>query len=125
MTQHGDIAWSELLTPDPAAARAFFEDIAGWTVDEMDQGEGMPPYLVCSANGRPVAGIMDLNAPDLGGAPPGWSTYLHIDDVDAACAKTTALGGTVIRAPFDVPNAGRIAMIADPTGTVVGLMTPE
>ena len=45
-------------------------------------------------------------------------------DVDAAVAETTALGGEIRRPPFDMPGIGRIAIVADPTGAVMGLMTP-
>ncbi|MEM1277335.1 MAG: VOC family protein [Pseudomonadota bacterium] len=124
-TQQGDIHWSELMTRDPAGARAYFEEIVGWSVEEVPMGDGEPPYMVCSANGKPVAGIMDINAPDFDGISPHWDTYIHVDDVDAACAKTLEIGGQVIRQPFDVEMAGRIAIVADPTGSVVGLISPN
>ncbi|MEM7668728.1 MAG: VOC family protein [Pseudomonadota bacterium] len=124
-TRHGDIHWSELMTRDTAKARAYFEQTAGWTIEEMPMGDAEPPYLVCSANGQPVAGIMDMNAPEFDGIPPNWTTFIHVDDVDLACAQTTEAGGQVMRAPFDVPVAGRIAIVADPTGAVVALITPN
>lgn len=124
-TKHGDIHWSELLTRDTAKARAYFEEIAGWSIEEAPMGEGEPPYLICSANGEMVAGIMDMNGPEFEGFPSNWTTYIHTDDVDAACAKTTEMGGQVMREPFDVPMAGRIAIVSDPAGGVVGLITPN
>ncbi|MEM8791226.1 MAG: VOC family protein [Pseudomonadota bacterium] len=124
-TKHGDIHWSELVTRDTAGARAYFESIAGWSVEEVPMGDGQRPYLVCSANGHPVAGIMEMGGPDLEGMAPAWITYIHVDDVDAACAKTSELGGKVISEPFDVPMAGRIATVVDPTGAMVGLITPN
>ncbi|MEM6932621.1 MAG: VOC family protein [Pseudomonadota bacterium] len=124
-TKHGEIHWSELMTRDTAAAKAYFEKIAGWTVDEMPMGDEEPPYLVCSANGAPVAGIMDMNAPEFDGMQPNWTTFIHVDDVDKACAQTEADGGTIVRPPFDVAMAGRIAVVADPTGGIVALITPN
>ena len=124
-TQHGDIHWSELLTRDTGKARAYFAEIAGWQVNEVPMAPDQPPYLLCEAHGRPVAGIMDMNRPEFEGMPPNWTTFIHIDDVDQACARTIEMGGHVLREPFDVAQAGRIAIISDPTGGVVGLITPN
>lgn len=120
---HGDIHWSELATGDVAGAKAFFEKIAGWTVVDTPMPEGM--YHVCMVGEKPVAGIMSLDMIEGSGEmPPHWMTYIAVDDVDAAVRETAAAGGTVIREPFDVPQAGRIAIIQDPGGAVVGIMTP-
>lgn len=122
MSQHGTIHWSELITGDVAAATAFFKKIAGWQISEMPMPNGT--YNVCMAGEKPVAGIMSgdmMGQPD---HPPTWMTYIAVDDVDAACRKAGKTGGKVLKDPFDIPNVGRIAMIKDPTGAVVGLITP-
>ena len=120
--QHGAIHWSELATSDVHGAKSFFQTVAGWEIAEMPMPDGT--YYVCSASGRPVAGIMSLDMIEGDGMPPCWTTYIAVDDVDKAVGQTEAGGGTVMRAPFDVPNVGRIAIIADPAGAVVGLITP-
>lgn len=122
-TQPGEVHWSELMTRDPAAARAFFETVAGWTIEEFPMGEG-PPYSVCMAGGKPVAGILGMAAMDGADMPPQWMTYIHVADVDAACEQAVAAGGKVCKPCFDVPQVGRIAMIQDPTGAEVGIITP-
>ncbi|HUS53874.1 MAG TPA: VOC family protein [Thermohalobaculum sp.] len=122
MSQHGTIHWSELITGDVTAAKTFFKNIAGWQINEMPMPNGT--YNVCMAGEKPVAGIMSgdmMGQPD---HPPTWMTYIAVDDVDAACAKTGKTGGKILKDPFDIPNIGRIAMINDPTGAVVGLITP-
>ncbi|MEL6479066.1 MAG: VOC family protein [Pseudomonadota bacterium] len=124
-TQHGDVHWSELLTRDTGAARRYFTDLCGWRIQDVPMAEDRPPYLLCEAHGRPVAGIMDMNAPEFEGMEPCWTTFLHVEDVDAACARTIELGGHVLREPFGVEMAGRIAIVTDPTGAVVGLITPN
>ena len=57
------------------------------------------------------------------GAPPHWFDYIEVDDVDHRVALVPENGGNVLRPPFDIPNVGRIAIIADATGAAVGLMT--
>ncbi|MGH6922119.1 MAG: VOC family protein, partial [Geminicoccaceae bacterium] len=72
----------------------------------------------------PVGGIFDMNGPEFEGLPPLWFAYLAVDDVDARVAKATAAGATLLRPIFDVPGVGRIAIVEDPVGAVLGWMTP-
>lgn len=120
---HGEICWSELMTRDVAAARAFYGSVMGWTFTETTI-PGQPPYTVCHAGGRMVAGIMPMDGPQWEGVPVAWGTYVAVDDADAACTAAAAAGGRVVQPPFDVPTVGRIAVIADPTGAVVNVMKP-
>ena len=122
MSDHGMIHWSELLTNDVEGAKAFFAATAGWTYEGM----AMPDmtYWVANAGGTSVAGIMDAAAVPDGSRDPCWVTYIAVDDIDKVVAETEANGGTVVNPAFDVPGVGRIAMIMDPGGAVVGMMTP-
>jgi predicted enzyme related to lactoylglutathione lyase len=123
MSEHGTFYWNELMTPDPAAARAFYETAIGWTFDEMPMGDGAT-YLVAKVGDRPVGGIFNTSGTDMAGLPEHWFPYLSVDDIDARCANAKAAGGTIAREPFDVPGIGRIAMIQQPGGGMVGWMTP-
>ena len=70
--------------------------------------------------------MMDMNkTPGLENVPPHWFTYIAVDDVDAAVAATRTAGGRVIKEVFEVPDTGRIAIITDPTGAALGIMTPS
>ena len=72
-----------------------------------------------------VGGILDMASleprPDI---PPVWFAYVEVDDVDARVAKIAAAGGKVLKPPFDIPDVGRIAILADPTGATLGWMQP-
>ena len=120
--QHGTIHWSELATSDVAGSIAFFRTVAGWEVADMPMPNGT--YHVCSVGGTPVAGIIDLKMTDTEGMPPCWTTYIAVEDVDKAVDQTEGGGGKVLAPPFDVPQVGRIAIIQDPGGATVGLITP-
>jgi len=119
---HGTFIWTELLTGDVEAAKATYAKLAGWTYEAHSTPDG-EPYWVASLAGRPVAGLMSLATlpPD---APPHWFTYLGVDDVDASVALMKSLGGVIGKAPFDVPDVGRIAVVCDAQGACFGLMTP-
>ena len=123
MSEHGTFHWNELMTGDTAAAKAFFESTVGWTFDSFDMPMG-GTYLVAMQDGKPVGGLMDSSDTPAKGSPPHWVCYLSVDDVDARIAGVAAAGGTVLQPPFDVPQVGRIAMVADPTGAVMGWITP-
>ena len=122
---HGIVYWSELMTRDIPSALGYYRSICGWTFDAMPM-DGGATYHVAKIGDKPVAGLMDLNdMEELNEVPPHWFTYIAVDDVDAAVIATQAAGGTLNRPAFDIPGTGRIAIITDPTGAVVGLMTPE
>ncbi|MET9698286.1 VOC family protein [Streptomyces sp. NPDC006529] len=122
----GTPCWIDLMVPDQQAALDFYCDLFGW------QGEVGPPetggYSVCTLKGRPVAGIMKASNPD--GTVPDpmpptvWTTYLSTDSIDSALKSVTDAGGTVMVGPMDVMDLGRMAVLADPTGAVVGLWQP-
>ena len=54
--------------------------------------------------------------------PAHWIAYISVDDVDAAVAKASSLGGKVIEPPSDIPGVGRRARIADPQGAEICLL---
>ena len=122
MPGHGSVHWSELTTGDVEGAKAFFTTICGWTIEAMEMPNGT--YNVCKQGDQPVAGIMDMGQTDEPDPSPRWTTYLEVSDVEKAVARTGKAGGTVCREPFDVPGVGRIAIVQDPGGAVVGLITP-
>ncbi|MEM8915209.1 MAG: VOC family protein, partial [Pseudomonadota bacterium] len=73
---------------------------------------------------KPAGGLMGMDGPQFDGLAAHWMSYLSVDDVDARVAKMAAAGGEVVRPAFNVPGVGRIAMIKDPGGAVLGVMTP-
>jgi len=123
MSTHGSIHWTELITGDVAAAKAYYGSICGWTFSEMPMPTGT--YHLCMQGETPVCGIMAVEADFIGDPTPRWITYLAVDDVDAAVEQTRSVGGKALGDCFDVPQVGRIGMISDPAGAVLGLITPS
>ncbi len=131
MAGHGTFYWNELVTTDPDKAKAFYGDVLGWAYREMNMENPTEPaqpggrtYSICQADETMAGGIMKMDGPQWDGVPPHWVSYIRVDDVDATVAKVEPAGGTVKAAPFDIPSVGRMAVIADPTGAEVCLMTP-
>jgi len=106
--------WIDTTQPDPDAAAAFYGGLFGWALEDA-----MPPgspgrYLMARLPGGEVGAISSQQE----GASPAatWNTYVWVLDADATAAQVSAAGGAVISAPFDVPGAGRMAVLADPAG---------
>lgn len=122
MAEHGSFVWNELATSDVEGAKTFFGELLGWSFRDMNMG-GQGTYTVIQSGDKDAGGMMSLANIDAPGVPPHWMSYIAVDDVDARAGKVAALGGKVIREPFDIPNVGRMSVIADPSGAVVCLMT--
>jgi predicted enzyme related to lactoylglutathione lyase len=119
---HGHFYWNELMTRDVEGAKSFYGTTVGWQFDGMPM-EG-DTYWVCKDGDQAVGGIMDMNRPDFEGIPPHWFAYLAVDDVDARVERAKAAGAELLRPMFEVPGVGRIAILKDPTGAVLGWITP-
>jgi predicted enzyme related to lactoylglutathione lyase len=123
MADHGTFYWNELNTRDVESAKNFYKKTIGWTFDGMPMGE-MGTYWVANANGKPVGGVFDMDMMAIPKEVPNyWLSYIA-DDIDKRVKKAKDAGAHVIREPFDVPEVGRIAILKQPDGAVVGWITP-
>ena len=117
---HGAFSWNELMTSDPAAAKKFYSQLLGWEMEEMNMGN--MKYTVVKVAGEDIGGIMSI-PPEASGAPPHWGAYITVDNVDQTASFAEALGGKIMMAPRDITGVGRFAVIQDPLGAVVSLIT--
>ena len=122
-SDHGRFIWCELTAPDTAGGKAFYGVVVGWTAHEMPGPDGT--YTRFEADGHGVGGMLALS-PEMAaeGAPPNWTGYVAVDEVDAAAAKVASLGGSVMRPAADIPGIGRFAIVTDPFGAAFAIMTP-
>jgi predicted enzyme related to lactoylglutathione lyase len=76
---------------------------------------GDPPgqYFIARLGGRDVAGV-GTRPPQAAAVPPAWSTHVAVASADDAAATAHAAGGRVVVEAFDVPPAGRMAVLEDP-----------
>ncbi|MGE0665480.1 MAG: VOC family protein [Sphingomonadales bacterium] len=113
--------WYELMTSDPAAATGFYADVVGWRLQSFDDSGA---YTVLNVGERGIGGIMGL-PPDAPGLPPCWVGYVHSRDVDADAQSVKDGGGSIHRAPADIPGVGRFAVLADPGGAMFMMLQPS
>ena len=109
-------SWTDLGTPDVEGAKAFYNTIFGWDYQEEETDSN--PYSMALKKELSAAGIGPLQDENM---PTVWSTYFAVDSADATAAKITEAGGALLVEPFDVMDAGRMAIASDPTGAVFGI----
>lgn len=108
--------WTDTSQPDPGAAAEFYGGLFGWEFEDVLPAGSSAKYLVGRLRGGDVAAVGSI--PE--GAPPMamWNTYVWVESADEAAAKATGAGGGVVMEPFDVMEAGRMAVLSDPEGAV-------
>jgi predicted enzyme related to lactoylglutathione lyase len=108
--------WTDTSQPDPQAAVQFYGDLFGWEFeDSMPEGSD-GSYYIGRIRGGDVAAVG--SQPAGAGAGVMWNTYVWVDSADDTAAKARDAGGTVLVEPFDVMDAGRMAVLSDPEGAV-------
>lgn len=112
----GTFSWTDLSTTDQEGAKAFYAGLFGWEADDLPVGEGQT-YSMQRIGGKNVAAISQQPAQQRdAGVPPMWNSYVTVESADDAAARAGELGATVHAPPFDVMDAGRMAVIQDPQG---------
>jgi uncharacterized protein len=94
-------------TTDPAAAKSFYAGLFGWDMRDNDAGGGAV-YTTCRLDGDAVCGLGMSDDMRAAGVSPSWTSYVTVDDADAAAARGKKLGAKVINDAFDVLDAGRM-----------------
>ncbi|RWM11577.1 MAG: VOC family protein [Mesorhizobium sp.] len=118
--------WYELMTTDLDAAEAFYTAVVGWRAEPFDKAPGMPRYIVMNSSVRGVGGLMTMPEDAVKmGMPPAWLGYIYTKDVDASTKALQDAGGSVHRAPDDIPGVGRFAVVADPQGATFMFLQPN
>ena len=106
--------WADTSQPDPEAAAAFYAELFGWELEDVMPPDAPGQYFIGRIRGDDVAAVGSQGE----GSPPQavWNTYIWVEDADATAAKVREAGGQVLMEPFDVMDAGRMAVCADPEG---------
>ena len=125
VTSHppGSFCWIELMAADAKGARDYYSQLFNWTVNEIPMGE-MGTYYIFQKDGADSAAMFE-RTPDMAGVPPFWMSYIAVEDADAATEKAKGLGAAVHKAPFDVFDNGRMAVLADPQGAAFSVWQPK
>lgn len=114
--------WTERMTRDGAAVKAFFSELCGWTA--KDRNEFGFTYTEFHLGEAPVGGMMTMDGAEWEGVPEHFMQYFLVEDCDASVARAAALGGKVCVPASDIPTVGRFAIIDDPQGATFAILQP-
>jgi predicted enzyme related to lactoylglutathione lyase len=122
MTEYapGTPCWVDLATPDTGASGTFYATLFGWQAEPVPDPEA-GGYTMLVRDGKTVAAL----GPAQQHQPTAWTAYVSVEDADKTAEVVQSAGGTIVLPPFDVMDAGRMAIIADPAGGVIALWQPN
>jgi predicted enzyme related to lactoylglutathione lyase len=106
----------ELNTTDPDKAKAFYETLFDWKLQDIPMPQGT--YTMIDVGGGTGGGMMQQMMP---GAPSSWLSYVLVDDIEASTKKAKALGANVLKEVMEVEGMGWFSIIVDPTGAMLGM----
>ena len=108
--------WIDTSQPDPDAAVAFYSGLFGWEFEDVMPPEAEAKYFIGRIRGRDVAAVGSI--PEAAPQMATWNTYVWVESADETASKVADAGGKTLMEPFDVMDAGRMAVFADPEGAV-------
>ncbi len=109
--------WVDTSQPDPEAATEFYGGLYGWEFENALPEDSDGEYFIASLNGGSVGAVGSIpeGAPEMA----VWNTYIWVESADETASKASDAGGTILNEPFDVTDAGRMAVFSDPEGAVI------
>jgi predicted enzyme related to lactoylglutathione lyase len=118
----GTPSWVEFSSPDLDASIGFYGGLFGWDVPESENADQTGGYRLAMKDGKPAAGMMPQMQE---GQPTVWTTYVSVEDAEAAAGAVKEAGGSVVVEPMAVMDLGSMAVFADPAGAVFGVWQPN
>ena len=121
----GTPSWVDLSSTDIDSAKDFYATALGWSYDDQDAGE-YGTYSMALSGGKAAAGLM-AQQPEQAeqGMPAMWNTYVTVEDAEQACGAAQAAGGQIYAPVMDVLEAGKMAVLGDPTGAACCVWEPK
>ncbi len=109
----------QILAKSADKVAEFYNSLFGWNID-TDNALGY--RVVTTGSDKGIQGGIWPSPPE------GHSMvqlFVEVEDVTAAVAQATQLGGRVIVPPQMLPDGDEMAMILDPEGISFGLFKPK
>ena len=113
------VTWWEIQVPDLDAAKAFYGGLFGWEFEDLMPPEARGHYFMGRIRGGDVAAIGSI--PDGAPSVATWNSYVWVDSADETAAAVRKAGGSVLMEPFDIMDAGRMAVLSDPEGAAFSI----
>jgi predicted enzyme related to lactoylglutathione lyase len=121
----GKIIWRDLLTNDPAASQRFYGELFDWTFESVGTASNLKSdsaYTLIRHDGKLIGGMIDTLALNNRDDISQWVVLLSVEDIDASVKAVTASGGEIVTPATDLQDRGRLAVIRDAEGALLGLL---
>jgi uncharacterized protein len=119
----GEICWRELNTQNFEQAKAFYQGMFGWKLEQSQLTE--TAYAEIHAAEKAIGGIMPIT--DCWGEnwhkiPSNWMPYIAVENADETLEKIQQCGGEICVPAFDAPGVGRMSVVKDPAGAAFSII---
>src|SRR2546421_2160939 len=101
--------WIDTSQPDPEAAVNFYAGLFGWEFEDVMPEGSAQKYFIARIRGGDVAAVSSI--PEGAPSTAMWNTYIWVQSADETAAAVRDSGGWVLGEPFDVMDAGRMAVL--------------
>jgi predicted enzyme related to lactoylglutathione lyase len=115
----GEWIWGAVMTRDPDAAAAFYQNVFGYEVFEQPT-DARGEHLLLASQNYARASVNPL--PEAKDVQPHWIGFVRVLDVQRAADAAKTLGGRVLVEPHNDRHGGTVALLADPSGAAIGVM---
>ena len=113
--QPGTFVWFDLVTPDRAKARTYYEKLFGW---KISKATGEEDYDLITNRGTLIGGIAEIKEEE----QAVWLGSLSMSNVKEAVDRVKQLGGKVLEPVQQVDDRGVMAVVEDNMGAVFVLL---
>jgi hypothetical protein len=120
----GRISWLDLTVRDASATRDFYRQVVGWSVQDVEMGDGgqrYADYNMLGEDGSPAAGVCHARGANAG-LPPVWMIYLPVGDLAESLRRVEEEGGEVLKAMQGKDGEYVYAAVRDPVGACLALV---
>ena len=121
----GKIIWRDLLTNDPAASQRFYGELFGWEFEKIGEASNLrsnAAYTLIRHNDQLIGGMVDTVALNGRDDISQWVVLMAVEDLDARTEAVTRSGGEIIAPPTNLQARGRLALVRDAEGALLGLL---
>jgi len=120
LAEPGEWIWIQLLSRDARKAAEFYRKVAGYDVVENTANNRLNDYVLTS-KGYARATVRTIPSANTQ-VQPTWLPFVRVKNVGESVAQAKQLGGKVRIEPKPELFDGKVAVIADPTGAVIGIL---
>lgn len=117
----GKFVWYDLFADKLELAVPFYEELFGWSFANTESNRDRVKTIY--RNGVPIGNAVQVDPLKKGERSSHWLGYISVENVDSSSLAVEKNKGSIHMEAKDLPERGRVAVIKDPQGAHVALVT--